>query len=39
MNEGHGADVKALLRRHLPDSDWSKDLAGVRSIVKIEERP
>ncbi len=39
MNEGHGADVKALLRRHRPDSEWSKDVAAIRSVVEIEERP
>ncbi|MGH9277108.1 MAG: type II toxin-antitoxin system Phd/YefM family antitoxin [Acidimicrobiales bacterium] len=39
MNDGHGADVKALLRRHRPDSQWSEDLAAIRSIVEIEERP
>lgn len=39
MNDGHGADVKALLRRHRPDSQWSKDLADVRSVMEIEERP
>jgi prevent-host-death family protein len=39
MNDGHGADVKALLRRHRPDPQWAKDLADVRSVVEIEERP
>jgi prevent-host-death family protein len=39
MKDGHGADVKALLRRHPPDPQWSKDLADVRSVVEIEERP
>lgn len=39
MNEGHGVDVKALLRRHRPDPEWSKDLADVRSVVEIEDRP
>lgn len=37
MNEGQGSDVKALLRRHRPDPQWSKDLAA-RSLVEIEER-
>ena len=31
IKKGHGADVKALLRRHRPDSEWSQDLAAVRS--------
>ncbi len=39
MNEGHGADVKALLRRHRPDSEWSKEIAAIRSVVEREERP
>lgn len=39
MTEGQGADVKALLRRHHPDPEWSKDLAAVRSVLEIEERP
>lgn len=38
MRDGHGADVKELLRRHRPDSEWSKDLAAIRSVVEIEER-
>ncbi len=37
MNDGHGADVKALLHRHRPDPQWSKDLADVRSVLEIEE--
>ena len=39
LNEGRGAEVKALLRRHRPDSQWSRDLAAIRSVVEIEERP
>lgn len=39
MNEGHGNDVKALLRRHRPDSQWLEDLAAIRSVVETEERP
>jgi len=39
MSEGHGADVKALLRRHVPDRRWAKDLAALRSLVELEERP
>jgi prevent-host-death family protein len=38
-NKGHGADVKARLRRHRPDSQWSNELAATRSVVEIEERP
>jgi prevent-host-death family protein len=38
MTEGHGADVKEMLRRHRPDTGWSRDLAAVRSTVEIEDR-
>ena len=39
LNEGRGADVKALLGRHRLDAQWSRDLAAIRSVVEIEERP
>ena len=38
VSESHGAEVKALLRRHAPDRRWAEDLAGVRSLVELEER-
>jgi prevent-host-death family protein len=38
ITEGHGAEVKALLRRHVADRRWAKDLAAVRSLVELEER-
>ncbi len=38
MKEGHGADLKELLRRRQPDSEWSQDLDAVRSAVELEER-
>lgn len=38
MKEGHGADVKGLLRRHRPDSRWLPDLAAVRFTVRLEDR-
>ena len=38
MKEGHGTEVKELLRRHQPDSEWSQDLAALRSAVVLEER-
>ena len=38
LAEGHGAEVKALLRRHRPDRRWGQDLAGVRFLVELEER-
>jgi len=33
-----GADVKALLRRHRPDREWSDELKGLRSGLVTEER-
>ena len=35
---GRGADVKSLLRRHLPDGHWSQDLVNVRGLLEIEDR-
>ena len=35
---GRGADVKSLLRRHRPDSQWTEDLAQVRGLLEIEDR-
>ena len=35
---GRGADVKALLRRHLPDGEWTEDLAQVRGLLEVEDR-
>lgn len=35
---GRGADVKQLLRRHLVDAGWSRDLASIRELVEVEER-
>jgi prevent-host-death family protein len=35
---GRGSDVKALLRRHLPDPAWKRDLDGVRALLEIDER-
>ena len=36
---GRGAEVKAFLRRHQPDDEWADDLAEVRALLEIEERP
>jgi prevent-host-death family protein len=33
-----GADVKALLRRHRPDADWSTDIRSVRDLLEVETR-
>ncbi|MFN8036491.1 MAG: prevent-host-death protein [Acidimicrobiia bacterium] len=38
MNRGLGTDVKALLRRHRPDSAWASDLDEVRGLLEIEHR-
>ncbi|MGH9224726.1 MAG: type II toxin-antitoxin system Phd/YefM family antitoxin [Acidimicrobiales bacterium] len=38
VREGHGAEVKALLRRHRADRHWADDLTAVRSIVEPQER-
>jgi len=38
VSEGHGTEVKALLRRHVPDRRWAQDLAAVRSLFELEER-
>jgi prevent-host-death family protein len=38
VSEGRGAEVKALLRRHPPDPRLVQDLAGVRSLVELEDR-
>lgn len=38
MERGHGADVKALLRRHRPDPEWAADLVEVRDLVEIDDR-
>ena len=36
---GSGAAVKELLGRHRPDGAWRDDLAAVRGLVEVEERP
>lgn len=33
-----GSDVKALLRRHRPDREWTADLAELRKLLVVEER-
>ena len=38
VSRGRGADLKALLRRHEPDSEWSKDLADVRELLTLDDR-
>lgn len=36
---GRGGDAKHLLRRHRPDGAWPEDLARVRALLEIEDRP
>jgi prevent-host-death family protein len=38
IRRGTGREVKALLRRHRPDSAWAEDLASVRALLELEER-
>jgi prevent-host-death family protein len=35
---GSGADVKAALRQHRPDTAWADDLATVRQLLQLDER-
>ena len=36
---GRGADVKAILSRHHLDAGWTNDLAEVRGLLEVEQRP
>ena len=38
VSRGRGADLKELLRRHEPDTDWADDLAKVRDLLDLEDR-
>ncbi|MEX0863901.1 MAG: type II toxin-antitoxin system prevent-host-death family antitoxin [Acidimicrobiia bacterium] len=38
VDKGRGAQVKEILRRHSPDSMWSKELSRVRELVEIDAR-
>jgi len=38
VSRGRGADLKDLLRRHQPDTDWADDLTGVRDLLALEDR-
>lgn len=38
MNRGLGVDVKALLRRHRPDSGWAGELTEVRDLIEVDDR-
>jgi len=37
--QGRGAAVKAALRRHPVDPDWSRDVERIRRLVSLQERP
>ncbi|HWG72945.1 MAG TPA: type II toxin-antitoxin system prevent-host-death family antitoxin [Acidimicrobiales bacterium] len=39
VSTGTGRDVKAMLRRHRPDSAFARDVAAVRELLQIESRP
>ena len=39
VSTGRGADVKALLRRHRRDPEFTTDIASVRELLEIEVRP
>jgi prevent-host-death family protein len=36
---GSGAALKEILGRHRPDPAWADDLAAVRGLVEVEDRP
>lgn len=36
ITEGGGAEIKTILRRHVPDAAWSDDLEAVRSLLEID---
>ena len=38
VSRGRGVDLKSLLRRHRPDTAWSKELADLRVLLEIEDR-
>jgi len=38
ISRGRGTDAKAVLRRHRPDGDWSRDLDEARGLLEVESR-
>jgi len=36
---GSGAGVKEILRRHGHDRDWATELAALRDLIEVENRP
>lgn len=39
VTRGRGADAKALLCRHRPDTGWIHDLNEIRDLLEVETRP
>ena len=39
VGRGLGADAKDLLRRHRADPAWADDLAAVRGLLEVDDRP
>lgn len=39
VTRGRGSDIKAMLRRHRLDASWSEELAELRGLIEIEDRP
>ena len=38
ISKGRGSEVKEVLRRHSPDSDWAAELVHLRELVEIDNR-
>lgn len=38
MSTGRGAEVKAMLKRHTSDKEWSTDLRELRGLIQIDVR-
>jgi prevent-host-death family protein len=38
ISKGRGSEVKEVLRRHRPDSDWAEELVHLRELVEIDNR-
>ena len=39
VSAGKGRDVKALLSRHRADADFARNVASVRQLLRVEDRP
>jgi prevent-host-death family protein len=38
ISTGRGSDVKKMLRRHVADKRWSRDLRELRELIEIDVR-